>query len=318
MEDKNLFKLPFTLNDFFTTQEQRDDAKKEKIETLDISLLDSFKNHPFKVLENEDLKKLQESINDNGVLEPLIVRKTEDGRYELVSGHRRKRACELNGIDKVPCLIRDMSDDEATIYMVDSNMHREVILPSEKAFAYKMKLDAIKHQGIKTKVTLGPIGQKQYSRDLLSNDVNDSSRNIQRYIRLTNLIPELLKCVDNTILNNDSILTIGLRPAVELSYLDKDEQQLLYDRITYFDSTPTQAQAIIFRKLSDEGKLDIKKIDSILNEERQNKPVNFKIQISHIKEVLPKKIDEKNAEKYIIDAIKYYTNYLEKKKSRER
>ena len=226
-ENKKLFELPAGIDDLFSTQEQRDDAKKEKVEELDISLLDSFPEHPFKVLENEDLKKLQDSIKDNGILEPIIVRKKDDGRYEIVSGHRRKKACELNGLTKIPCLVRDMSDDDATIYMVDSNMHREVILPSEKAFAYKMKLEAMKHQGQRTDLTYSPVGTKLTS----FSEIEDTKTQIYRYVRLTNLIPKLLEYVDNLVLDKDDEPCIALRPAVELSYLTRDEQLMLLDNI---------------------------------------------------------------------------------------
>jgi ParB family chromosome partitioning protein len=303
--------MPFKIDDFFTTQEERDDMKKEKVEEIDISLLDQFPNHPFKVLENEDLKKLTESVKDNGILEPIIVRKKDNNRYEIISGHRRKRACELNGFTKIPCLIRDMSDDEAIIYMVDSNMHREQILPSEKAYAYKLKLDAMKHQGIKDKSTSVPLGQKLSSRDLLSNDVSDSSSNIQRYVRLTELIPVLLQYVDNAFLGEKP--EMALRPAVEISYLTKDEQQMLAGSIEFYSCTPSHAQSIRLRKLSEEGKLDSDSIDEIMEEEKPNQIPKLKLNESKLREVLPSSITNDRIEEFILKAIKHYRTFLKEK-----
>ncbi len=310
-ERESKIKMPFKIDDFFTTQEERDDMKKEKVEEIDISLLDQFPNHPFKVLENEDLKKLTESVKDNGILEPIIVRKKDNNRYEIISGHRRKRACELNGFTKIPCLIRDMSDDEAIIYMVDSNMHREQILPSEKAYAYKLKLDAMKHQGIKDKSTSVPLGQKLSSRDLLSNDVSDSSSNIQRYVRLTELIPVLLQYVDNAFLGEKP--EMALRPAVEISYLTKDEQQMLAGSIEFYSCTPSHAQSIRLRKLSEEGKLDSDSIDEIMEEEKPNQIPKLKLNESKLREVLPSSITNDRIEEFILKAIKHYRTFLKEK-----
>ena len=234
MERKNVIDPMFKLDDFFTTQEERDEQRKEKIEELDISLLDTFKNHPFKVINNEDLSKLKDSININGVLEPIIVRKKDD-RYEIISGHRRKYASELLGLKTIPCIIRDMTDDEATIYMVDSNMHRETILPSEKAKAYKMKLDALSHQG----KSLGQLVPKQDSRDKVGEEAGESGRQVNRFIRLNELIPELLDKVDNK--------EIAFNPAVEISYLTKSEQEMLLEAMDYSDATPSHAQTIILK-----------------------------------------------------------------------
>ena len=201
MNEKKKQEIPmdFKLDDFFTSQEQRDDDKKEKVETIDISLIDDFKEHPFKVIENDELKSLEESIQNSGVLSPVIVRPKDDGRYEMISGHRRKFACNKLGIETIPCLVKNLTDDEATIFMVDSNLQREKLLPSEKAFAYKMKYEALKHQGtsLPQDTTLRPVGTKLRSASILAEEVNESARQIQRYIRLTNLIPELLEMVDN-------------------------------------------------------------------------------------------------------------------------
>ncbi|MDY6015021.1 MAG: ParB/RepB/Spo0J family partition protein [Bacilli bacterium] len=305
MEKKNILDpLPFKVDDFFTTQEQRDETKKEKIEEIEIDLLDTFKDHPFKVLKNDNLSKLEESIKVNGVLEPIIVRKKDD-RYEIVSGHRRKLASELIGLKTIPAIIRDMSDDEATIYMVDSNMHRESLLPSEKAKAYKMKLDALNHQG----VTSGQVGQK-YSRDLLADETNESSRQIQRYIRLNYLTPELLDMVDNN--------KIAFNPAVEISYLKKSEQEVLLEAMSYSDSTPSHAQTIILKKLSQEGKLTDDKILEIVEQEKPNQKPKIKISEEKLRSSIPKNIRIDNYEEFIFKAVDYYSRHLEKMKAQER
>ena len=211
---------------------------------IKIKDIDSFKNHPFLVNNDDELKELAQSINQNGLLNPVIVRKKENNRYEMISGHRRKFALELNGAEEIDAYIKELSDEEAVLYMVDSNMYREKILPSEKAFAYKMKLDAIKHQG---KITKDPKGPK-LSSELIGRDGGDSSTNVKRYIRLTYLIPELLELVDNTVKYDKRIyLTMGIKPAVELSFLNKDEQNLVFSSITYADLTPSHAQTIKIR-----------------------------------------------------------------------
>ena len=316
-ENKKLFELPAGIDDLFSTQEQRDDAKKEKVEELDISLLDSFPEHPFKVLENDDLKKLQDSIKDNGILEPIIVRKKDDGRYEIVSGHRRKKACELNGLTKIPCLIREMSDDDATIYMVDSNMHREVILPSEKAFAYKMKLEAMSHQGKRNDLTSSPVETK-LSGEVVGRENGDSRPQVFRYIRLTELIPELLEYVDNLALEKDDEPCIALRPAVELSYLTREEQLMLLDNISYGGATPSHAQAIRMRTLSRQGKLDADAIDKIMDEAKPNQIPTIKLNAEKIRTVLPKNVHEDRMEEFIVKAIEYYSKHLRAINSRER
>ena len=310
-ERESKIKMPFKIDDFFTTQEERDDMKKEKVEEIDISLLDQFPNHPFKVLENEDLKKLTESVKDNGILEPIIVRKKDNDRYEIISGHRRKKACELNGFTKIPCLIRDMSDDEAIIYMVDSNMHREQILPSEKAYAYKLKLDALKHQGKRNDLTSCPVGDKLKSVQYLADDVDDSARNIYRYVRLTELIPILLQYVDNAFLGEKP--EMALRPAVEISYLTKDEQQMLAGSIEFYSCTPSHAQSIRLRKLSEEGKLDSDSIDEIMEEEKPNQIPKLKLNESKLREVLPSSITNDRIEEFILKAIKHYRTFLKEK-----
>lgn len=312
---KHEIPIPFKLDDFFTTQEVRDEESKEKIEEIDLSLIDDFKEHPFKVIENEELINLENSIKQNGVLSPVIVRKKDNGRYEMISGHRRKFACNRIGYDKIPCIIKDLSDDEATIYMVDSNLQREELLPSEKAFAYKMKLEALSHQGIKTFVPLdqnentsGPQVQKT-TTDILGEEKGDSGRQVRRYIRLTYLKPKLLDLVDSKV--------IAFRPAVELSYLNSDEQDALLDFIEYNQSTPSLSQAIELKKLSLEGKLEIDTINELLEQEKPNQIQKIKFNESRIKSVLPNNIDRNKIEDYVVKAIEYYTKYLNRQKERE-
>ena len=305
MERKNVIDPMFKLDDFFTTQEERDEQRKEKIEELDISLLDTFKNHPFKVINNEDLSKLKDSININGVLEPIIVRKKDD-RYEIISGHRRKYASELLGLKTIPCIIRDMTDDEATIYMVDSNMHRETILPSEKAKAYKMKLDALNHQG----KSLGQLVPKIDSRDKVGEEAGESGRQVNRFIRLNELIPELLDKVDNK--------EIAFNPAVEISYLTKSEQEMLLEAMDYSDATPSHAQTIILKKLSQDGKLTNEIIVDMMNEEKPNQKPKIKINEDKLRSAIPKNVRVDNYEDFIFKAIDYYSKHLEKAKSYER
>ena len=305
MERKNVIDPMFKLYDFFTSQEERDEQKKEKIEELELNLLDTFKNHPFKVINNEDLSKLKESINVNGVLEPIIVRKKDD-RYEIISGHRRKYASELLGLKTIPCIIRDMTDDEATIYMVDSNMHRETILPSEKAKAYKMKLDALSHQG----KSLGQLVPKQDSRDKVGEEAGESGRQVNRFIRLNELIPELLDKVDNK--------EIAFNPAVEISYLTKSEQEMLLEAMDYSDATPSHAQTIILKKLSQDGKLTNEKIMDMMSEEKPNQKSKIKISEDKLRSAIPKSVRVDNYEDFIFKAIDYYSKHLEKAKSYER
>ena len=270
-------------------------TKKQKIL---LSKIDSFKDHPFHVNNDESLKELANSIKENGLYTPLTVRLKEDGRYELISGHRRKAAMELLGITETEAYVKELADEEATIEMVDSNMYREKILPSEKAFAYKMKYDAIKHQGKKTS-----------GHDVQKLDDN-SDRNIRRYIRLTNLIPELLQLVDDTVLKDKrTALTMGLLPAVELSYLNKEEQKLVYMGITYEDLTPSHGQAKQLRKLSNEGKITFDSVEEILCKSKGNQQEQISFNKERIEKVLPTELlkrDKRYIEQYIIKAIENY------------
>ena len=270
-------------------------TKKQKIL---LSKIDSFKDHPFHVNNDESLKELANSIKENGLYTPLTVRLKEDGRYELISGHRRKAAMELLGITETEAYVKELADEVATIEMVDSNMYREKILPSEKAFAYKMKYDAIKHQGKKTS-----------GHDVQKLD-DKSDRNIRRYIRLTNLIPELLQLVDDTVLKDKrTALTMGLLPAVELSYLNKEEQKLVYMGITYEDLTPSHGQAKQLRKLSNEGKITFDSVEEILCKSKGNQQEQISFNKERIEKVLPTELlkrDKRYIEQYIIKAIENY------------
>lgn len=279
-----------------------------EIVKIKISDIDDFKNHPYKVELGDELNDLVESIKLNGLLVPIVVRRKEDNRYELLSGHRRKKAYEILGIEEIDTIVKELNDDEATIFMVDSNMYREKLLPSEKAFAYRMKMEAMKHQG----KTSCHNGTKIRSDEKLSEKSNDSARQIQRYIRLTCLIPELLEIVDNSRkLKDNPNLTMGLLSAVELSFLCKQEQQIIYSVITYEDATPSHAQAIRIRKLSSKKFLTFDDIDKILLEEKGNQHEKISFNKSKIISVLPfdlVKRDKRYIEQYIIEAIKLYKN----------
>lgn len=275
-----------------------------KYQKIKLDQIDSFQNHPFHVNNDESLKELGNSIKENGLLNPLIVRPKENGRYELISGHRRKLAMELEGIKEADTCIKELSDDEAIIEMVDSNMYRDKILPSEKAFAYKMKLDAMKHQG-KTSAT-----KLHKSRDDVGIEAGNSGETVRRYIRLTNLIPELLQLVDDTVLKDKrTALTMGIKPAVELSYLSEEEQKLVYAEITYDDLTPSHAQAIKIRELSKDKKLTIESIEELLTEEKGNQKDKITFNKERIEKALPSELlkrDKRYIEQYIIKAIENY------------
>ena len=274
---------------------------------IKLSEIDSFKNHPYKVERDESFNELMDSIKSTGLLNPLIVRPKENGRYEMISGHRRKLALELLGEKEVSVNVKELSDEEATILMVDSNITREKILPSEKAFAYKMRLDAQKQLGV-------PQGHK--SREILANMSKDSSTNIQRYIRLTHLIPELLELVDNSVIHDKrTYLTMGIKPAVELSYLNKDEQELVYAGITYNDLTPSHGQAIKIRELSKNKQLDYDSLEEILTQNKGNQNEQISFNKEKIESVLPIGLanrDKRYIEKYIINAIVKYKEFNQK------
>lgn len=305
--------MPFKLDDFFTTQESRDEENREHVELINLDLIDDFKEHPFKVIDNEELEQLKESIRQSGVLSPVIVRKKEDDRYEMISGHRRKFACQKLGLKSIPCIVKNLTLDEATIFMVDSNLQREKLLPSEKAFAYKMKMNAISHQGtyLQNGDTSRQFGDKLKSVDILAAKSNDSARQIHRYIRLTYLVPELLEMVDNSEIGKTP--SIAFNPAVELSYLIEDEQRDLVDFIDDEAITPSLAQAIRMRKLSQNSELDIDTIHDIMSEQKPNQIIKFKISEEKLKEVLPKNIERDKVEDFVIKAVDYYSKHLKQR-----
>ena len=297
------------LDDLFSSEKERYESSLEKIEDINIKDIDNFPNHPFKVIENEELLQMVESIKDKGVIVPVLVRPTSAGRYEMISGHRRKRASELAGIEKIPCIIRNLSDDEAIIAMVDSNLQREEILPSERAFAYKMKLEAMSHQGKSINSTLRQVVGKLESADIIGQETGESGRQVQRYIRLTYLIPELLDKVDKKI--------IAFNPGVEISYLKEEEQYQLLDCMDYNDCTPSHAQTIILKRLSQEGRLDENVMNDLLSQEKPNQIPKMKFNESRIRSVLPKSIENDQIENFVIKAIEFYSNHL-RNRDRER
>lgn len=314
---KDLSKMPLPkLDDLFTTEEERTNANLEKVIDIKISDIDDFPNHPFKVIENNDMYNMRDSIKDNGVLVPALVRKKQDGRYEMVSGHRRKYASQLANKETIPCIVRELTDDEAIIIMVDSNLQREEILPSEKAHAYKMKYEAIKHQGKRTDLTSSPVATKLDSASIIGKEIGESRDQVYRYMSLNNLIPELLDMVDNDVLKQKP--SIALRPAVELSHLTEEEQYQLLDCIEYCDATPSHDQAIRLRALSKSKTLTQNEIDRIMSEEKPNQIPHISFNETRIKSVLPKEIKGKNIEDFVVKAIEFYNRHLQKQKSMER
>lgn len=314
-----------TLDDYFTTQEERDNAKLEKIININITDIDDFPEHPFKVIVNDELKDMAESIKEKGVLSPALVRQKDDGRYEMISGHRRKKASELANKDTIPCIVRDLTDDEATIIMVDSNMQREKVLPSERAFAYKMKLEALNHQGKRNDLTSVEIAQKfqsKTSRQIVAEQVGESEDKVRRYIRLTYLIPELLDYVDNSIIKDKDKLSIALSPAVEISYLTKEEQQSLLDYIDFNQITPSQSQAISLKEMSQNKTFTVEKMEDLLNEEKPNQTPTLRVSMNKLRNVLPKELkNDREREDYVVKAVEFYDKYqkrMREKNSQER
>ena len=307
---KSDFSLPTnTLDELFSSQEERDEAKLSKIRDIPLEEIDDFPDHPFEVREDEDMFQLVESIKERGVITPATVRQKEDGRYELISGHRRKRACELAGFETLRCEVVDLDRDEATILMVESNFQRSQILPSEKAHAYKMRLDAMKRQaGRPKKGNLVPVGQN-YSREELASQSGESQTQIQRYIRLTNLVPELLEFVDEG--------RIKMRPAVELSYLNEDCQRDLVDEIDLNDCTPSHDQAIRMRKFFEEGKLTTEAISAIMSEEKPNQREKIVLRGDRVRSLIPKNIPINQTEAYVCKALEHYNKYLRNRAERD-
>lgn len=287
---KSDFTLP-TLDDLFTTQAERDDAKLERVKNIPINELHPFKNHPFKILNNEEMERMIESIRKVGTITPALARPLPDGGYELISGHRRLAACQVLGFETMPVIVREMSDDEAVIAMVDANLQRETILPSEKAFAYKMKLEAIKHQG----VTSRQVGEKLLSVTQVSKDSDDSERQIQRYIRLAYLIPELLSMVDDN--------KIAFNPAVEISYLDRDEQLTLLDAINMNDCTPSHAQSIRLKKMSQDGLLTADAVYAVLSEEKPNQKEQIKLPRDELRKYFPQNYSDEQIKRDILKGL---------------
>jgi ParB family chromosome partitioning protein len=294
--------------DMFTTQEQRDDEKREKVQELPLAEIDDFPDHPFQVKQDEAMQAMAESVKAFGVQTPAIVRQKEDGRYELVSGHRRKMACIIAGLDTLPCIVRQMSRDEAIIAMVDANLQREVILPSEKAKSYKMKLEAMKRQGQRTDLTSRPVGEK-WSVDQVSETGSDSSRQIHRYIRLTELIPQILNMVDEG--------KIAMRPAVELSYLPPEQQQGLLEEMVTGECTPSHVQAIKMRKFAEEGRLGENVIHSIMEEEKPNQAEQFKMPKERLSKFFAPGTPAEKIQDIIVKALEYYRQ-REQQKERQR
>lgn len=298
-------------DDLFSTQEERDESKRESVREIPLSEISDFPNHPFKVRADESMMEMAESVREYGVLVPALVREKPEGGYEMVAGHRRKMASELAEKQEMPCIIRNLTDDESVLIMVDSNLQREQILPSEKAFAYKMKLEAMKRQGKRSDLTSDPLGQKlgKYSVEVIGESVGESKSQIQRYIRLTELIPPILDMVDET--------KIAMRPAVELSYLPKEEQELLLDAMQSEDCTPSHAQAIKIRGFSKEGRLSADVICSILAEEKGNQKEQFRMPRERINKYFSPGTPAKQIEDTIIKALELYRK-RERNKDKER
>ena len=302
------FSLP-KFEDIFSTQEERDEAKLDKIRDIPLSEIDPFPDHPFHVRDDEDMLQLVESIKEHGVMTPAVLRLKEDGRYELVAGHRRKRACELAGLATLRSEVKDLTRDEAVVYMVESNFQRTTILPSEKAFAYRMRLEALNRQGHRSDLTSSPVGTKLRTDEKLSNESGDSRNQIHRYIRLTYLIPELLKLVDEG--------RMKMRPAVELSYLNPYYQQFVLDEIELNECTPSHAQTIRMRKLADEHALDADIISDIMSEEKPNqKTERLAFNAARVRKLLPDDLPKEKTEDFICEAITFYRKYYRERSAR--
>ena len=308
-----------SVDSMFTTQEERDNAQRSYVTDLPTAEISDFPDHPFKVRMDESMTEMVSSVKERGVLSPVLVRPMPDGGYQMVSGHRRKVATELAELPTVPCIVRELTDDEAVIIMVDSNLQREQVLPSEKAFAYKMKLDAMKRQqGTRTDLTSATVLQKfggKTSRELLAEQSGESHEQIRKYIRLTNLVPELLDMVDNSVLKEKDKLQMALRPAVELSYLTEAEQKDLLETMTVEDCTPSHAQAIKMRDFSEKGKLNADVILSIMQEEKPNQVEKFKIPRNRIDKFFPAGTPAQKIEDTIVKALEMYRK---RERARER
>ena len=301
-------------DDLFQTDESREEAKLSKIRDIPISEIDEFPDHPFKVLMDEDMEQLVESIKRNGVMTPATVRLKEDGRYELISGHRRKKACELAGLETLKCEVKELTRDEAIIVMVESNLQRSVILPSEKAFAYKMRLEAMNRQaGRPSKDNLTPMVSDldtTRTNEKLGKEVGESREQIRRYIRLTELVPEILQMVDER--------QIAFRPAVEISYLNEEQQYTLLEAMSYNDATPSLAQAIKMKKFMQEGKLTGEVIQSIMEEEKPNQREKPAFRDERITKLIPKSVPKGQEADFVVKALEFYNRHLQRNKAQER
>ena len=311
---KSDFTLPTnTLDDLFSTQEERDDAKLAKIRDIPLTEIDNFPDHPFKVRDDEDMLQLVESVKERGVITPATVRQKEDGRYELVSGHRRKRACELAGFETLRCEVVDLDRDAATILMVESNYQRSQILPSEKAFAYKMRLEAMKRQAGRPSKENGATVLHNYegrkSREILAEEAGESHEQVRKYIRLTNLVPELLDLVDEG--------RIKMRPAVELSYLDEDSQRAVVDEIDLNQCTPSHDQTIRMRKFFTDGKLTPEVVSAIMSEEKPNQREKIVLRGDKVRSLIPKNIPVSQTEDYVVKALEHYSRFLRQRAERD-
>ena len=298
------------LDKLFSTEQERMESQLPKIYDIPLSEIDDFPDHPYKVKEDEDMDQLVQSIKDNGILTPVTLRRKEDGRYEVVAGHRRKRACEIAGMPTLRAEIKDLTRDEAVILMVESNYQRSKILPSEKAYAYKMRLEAMKRQGQRLDLTSVPVGPKlgERSNDALSKETGDSSSQIKRYIRLTNLIPDILEMVDEG--------RIAFRPAVELSYLSEAEQAYLLEEMTYNDATPSLAQAIKMHSFAKDGKLSSEVIESIMSEEKPNQREKISFRADRLRQYIPDSVPREKTEEYVMRALQHYREYQIRQASR--
>ena len=290
--------------ELFMNDQERADLKKPKVEEVPLSEFSPFKDHPFKVREDEELERLKDSIRESGVLVPALARPKEDGGYELISGHRRMAACRALGLETMPVIIRDLTDEEAVITMVDANLQREHILPSEKAFAYRMKMEAMKHQG-----TLRQLGTKSRTDEEIASGSGDSARQIQRYIRLTHLVPELLQMVDDG--------KIALTPAVELSYLSEKEQSLLLEQMDYTDATPSLSQAQRMRHMSREQELSSEELYDIMSEVKGNQVEYVKVPMERIRDFFRPDTSVKQMQDMIVKAMEHYSRYLERQRDRD-
>ena len=297
-------------DDLFQTDESRAEAALSKIRDIPLSEIDEFPDHPFKVLMDEDMEQLVESIKRNGVMTPATVRLKEDGRYELISGHRRKKACELAGLETLKCEVKDLTRDEAIIVMVESNLQRSVILPSEKAFAYKMRLEAMDRQGKRNDLTSTPLVSKSRSNEELADKVGESREQIRRFIRLTELVPEILQMVDER--------QIAFRPAVEISYLAEGQQYTLLEAMSYNDATPSLAQAIKMKKFSQDGKLTDEVIQSIMEEEKPNQKEKPVFRDERITKLIPKSVPKGQEADFVVKALEFYNRHLQRNKAHER